>query len=466
MFCRGIVVEIKDNSLAMRKKESHESDYIEFRGECFRKTKGYWHGTHRVCSPRETLEKIRPYFKTVGLTRLANITGLDRIGLPTVISVRPNAAYLSVDAGKGFTLEAATASAAMECIERYHAEIVRVPEIEVPYDQLGGSYHVIPVGNLPLSKNSLFNAGRPERWTPGWDIANQCDVAVPTLMVTMECHRCKQSELISFQIGSNGLASGNHFLEALSSGLHEVVERDAVACHRVAEERLGCTIPRVRLETIEHPLVIEQLERLKAAQVQAVLFDCTLDTEVPTYMCYIYDLVSRNVGIYRGYGAHLDPEIAIVRAIAEAAQARLVYISGSRDDFFRYRYNRLKSGDNMTVIRRLEDVPATVDARQRKSQSTSTFEGDILAILKKLKRVGLYQVIVLDLTLPGFSVSVVRVIVPGLEGYMFDYYSPGHRALEFVRSKQETLRKGGQKDESCHFLGTIPTSVSSEKYTS
>ncbi len=76
---------------------------------------------HRTCSPQETISQIEPYFEKIGLTRLADITGLDRIGIPVILSVRPNSTFLAVDAGKGITPEAATASAAMEYIERYHA---------------------------------------------------------------------------------------------------------------------------------------------------------------------------------------------------------------------------------------------------------------------------------------------------------------------------------------------------------
>jgi YcaO-like protein with predicted kinase domain len=80
-------------------------------------------GTIRQISPRETIERARSVFANVGITRVANVTGLDSIGVPTWIAVRPLARSLSVSQGKGLTHELAVASAVMECIEFHHAEM-------------------------------------------------------------------------------------------------------------------------------------------------------------------------------------------------------------------------------------------------------------------------------------------------------------------------------------------------------
>jgi ribosomal protein S12 methylthiotransferase accessory factor len=406
---------------------------IRFRGQSHTARKEFWEGTQRIRSPAETLEIIRPYFRRIGLTRLADITGLDRIGIRTVLSIRPNSAYLSVDAGKGFTLEAAMVSAAMECVERFSAETAELPCTRASYERMAAEHDIVPFGRLPLAKHALFRPTWSARWTLGWDLIAQRDVAAPTLLVAMDSYYVRQSELNPFQTGSNGLASGNNFLEAVTGGLLELVERDAVACQRVAWERLARPIPRVRLDTIEHPAVRDLLERFATAVVTVVLFDCTVDTGIPVYMAYIYDERSRHVGIYRGYGAHLDPGIAMVRALTEAVQARSIFIAGSRDDFFRHDYLRLKQGDDAASIQRLQKVPAEVDARARASLATETFEGDVTVILDRLRAVSIDQAVVFDLTKPGFDdVSALRVIVPGLEGYMFDYYTPGPRALAFL----------------------------------
>ncbi len=50
--------------------------------------------------------------------------------------------------------------------------------------------------------------------------------------------------------------------------------------------------------------------------------------------------------------------------------------------------------------------------------------------------VGLRNAVVFDLSRAEYPVAVVRVVVPGLEGYLFDYYAPGPRARTFMKGNQ------------------------------
>lgn len=434
--------------------------FINFRDRAYHAAKRYWHCTHRTASPKETLERVRPYFKSIGLTRIANITGLDKIGIPVTISIRPNSYSVATSSGKGTTLEAAIVSAAMESIELYWAETIDLPEINIPYTQLAENYQVIPLEKLPLRENSLFKVNRAEQWCLGWDIVNQNEVAVPVQIVSMNYHRFWYKDftsLGSFDMGSNGLASGNHFLEAVSSALFELIERDAISCHLEAFMKgygmPGYHMPRVCLETIESPVVLELLAKFEAAQVVPILFDCTVDTEVPVYRSQVYDPSGQTPSSH-GYGAHLDPEVAMVRSLTEAAQTRAILISGARDDIFHQYYTALRLQRNSgSEARTLESNPPTVDARVRTSQATSTFEEDIEIILGKLKQAGLNQVIVFDLSPPEWDISVVRVIVPGLEASFHTNYNPKQRAIAFAESKLSTVVKpkaGGIREADTH----------------
>ena len=82
---------------------------------------------HRSVEPSETFAKANAVGKLAGITRLANVTGLDRVGVPVVMAVRPNSRSLSVFQGKGLTLELAKISALMEALETFHAESLRLP---------------------------------------------------------------------------------------------------------------------------------------------------------------------------------------------------------------------------------------------------------------------------------------------------------------------------------------------------
>ena len=79
----------------------------------------------RAVDPKETLERVEPLMKKAGITRLADITDLDRIGIPVFSAIRPSAetGAISVYNGKGMTKEVAKVSALMEGYERYSAEV-------------------------------------------------------------------------------------------------------------------------------------------------------------------------------------------------------------------------------------------------------------------------------------------------------------------------------------------------------
>jgi ribosomal protein S12 methylthiotransferase accessory factor len=414
--------------------ESGESPPIRYRGETHRCQKGFWQGTQRSIPPAETLERIRPHFPSLGITRLANITNLDCIGISVTLAIRPNAATLSQGSGKGFFLEAALASAAMEAIEVFHAEEPELPTFQLPYEHLSGNR--IAIEDMLFTKHHLFTPWWPYRWTMGWDLINQEEVAVPWWLVHMGWHPLRERDLNVFQVTSNGLASGNNLLEAINAGLFEVIERDAVACNRVAWASEKESPPVVELKSIRSDKILDLMDRLDRAGVGLVVFDCTVDTEVPVYMAYVYDLRSPSLGVYRGYGAHLDPEIAMIRAISEAAQGRLIYIAGSRDDVFRHSYLRLKQPDDSPLVSAMQALTPSVEFGSHPSEATPSFEGDTHVALRKLQRAGLRQAIVVDLSRPELPVNVVKVVVPGLEGYMFDFYTPGRRAKAFAKRRQ------------------------------
>lgn len=416
---------------------------IRFRGRTLRAAKCFTAGTHRCVAPEETLERIRPHFSTAGITRLGDITGLDRIGIPTIVSYRPNGRTLSSAAGKGFTVAAAQVSAAMEAIELHHAENLRIPALRASYAELARDA-VIPEERLPYSRNALFRRDHPEWWVQGWDVVGQREVFVPHAAVAMVRHPGQQPLWSNpFVLDSNGLASGNHLLEAAVAGLLEVIERDATTCHMLATHRTGHRMPRVQLETVEYPLVLDLLERLRQAEVGPVLFDCSVDTEVPVYMAFLYDERMRNVGMGAGFGAHLDPEIAMVRALTEAVQSRVVYIAGARDDVFRNDNDHYKVKDNEREVARLQSGPA-ITARPRPSDATASFEGDLHVLIEKLARVGLEQVILTDLSHDEVGIPVVRATVPGLEGYASHLYTAGPRAAEVCRKLAEQDAEAGR----------------------
>lgn len=406
------------------------SSDVHISGLRYTADKGFYHGTQRTAPPEQTLDRIRAVAPRVGLTRLADVTGLDRIGIPTVVGYRPNSPTLTVSGGKGFTTLAAMVSAGMEAVEIWHAENLQHEVLIETHAALADLAITVPEQHLPLTGNSLFDRDRPEPWVMGWDLMTQKAVAVPYAIVSMgNTTHFTSKRWMPFAAGSNGLAGGNHILEALAAALYEVVERDAIAC--AAGVGSGMT-QRVELDSITDPLVRSLIDRFDAAEVSAYLFDCTVDTRIPTYMSVVADRLDPAMGLYRGYGAHLDPSIAMIRALTEAAQARLLLIAGSRDDYFTrdQRMNRFM-GDSRRGY--FDAIPAVASADRHVSGATSSFGEDVTIVLDRLRSAGLESAIVVDLTHPDLEIPVVRVVVPGLEGYMFDYYRPGPRAKAYAR---------------------------------
>ena len=382
---------------------------------------------HRAVAPEATLARVQGVLRRVGVTRLADITRLDRIGIPVMIAVRPRARGLSVDSGKGTTPVDAIVSAAMESIERWHGEEAAPPSWIASWEDVERRHETIPFAILPRTAWSPLSPRWPLSWTLMEDVVDGAQVAVPLDLVVLNSRSTSPLDAGMLQRSSNGLAAGNDGAEAIVSGLLEVIERDAVTSLLHAHIAGGVALPRVVVESVAWPRPRALLDRYADAQVLPVVYDCTApDVGVPTFMVDLLDLRDRHVGTYRGYGAHLEAEVALTRALTEAAQSRSVFISGARDDIFRDDLARLQRADGEAALAVVRSRAATVDASAVTDAGPVAEALDVL--VGRLADAGLRRVLTLDLTAPGMPVSAVRVVVPGLEGYRLDGYRPGERA--------------------------------------
>jgi ribosomal protein S12 methylthiotransferase accessory factor len=328
----------------------------------------------------------------------------------------------------------------MEGIELFHAESTTLPTRFEPYAAIAERHPVLPLEHLPLTRHSLFSPRIPERWTFGWDLIQQQRVAVPVDLVALGGRTQDPTHLFSFYSSSHGLACGATLVEAIVVGLLEVIEHDAVACWRVAADRFGQSIPRVRLETATgFPLVVRILDQLERARLRPIVYDCSVDTEVPVYWALLYDTTTRSVGVAEGSGAHVDPEVALVRALTEAAQARAVAIAGARDDCFGRDLMRIRLTDSRRRTELLESQPPTVDLRVRRSVASPAFGTDLEYLLGRLIQIGVTNVVAVELTQSEYRgvLSAVRVIVPMLAGPGFEDGHPSPRAEAFATRMAE-----------------------------
>jgi ribosomal protein S12 methylthiotransferase accessory factor len=176
------------------------------------------------------------------------------------------------------------------------------------------------------------------------------------------------------------------------------------------------------------------IARFAQAGVLVGVWEITSDVGLPAFVCRVVDAQPnpfRPLYAAEGAGCHRSAAIALLRALLEAAQARLTLIVGSRDDWLRHEYARAL--DPAYVERRRAEIRAEHPQRRFTTAPYAggeTFADDLRYGLEQLRAVGITQAIMVDLSRPEFAVPVVKLVVPGLERLAGGHgFVPGSRAL-------------------------------------
>lgn len=376
-------------------------------------------GTHRCVSPEVTYAKARASATRCGVTRVADITGLDTIGIPVAAAYRPNARSLSVAQGKGLDTLSAKVSALMEAIELWHAESIRLPLLLGTEAELRRERRLVDTSRLP--RTSLGD-GDPQGkllWVAARDLAEGGECWVPLEIIHADYTPPVPTGGGCFLSSSSGLASGNHPIEATLHALYELIERDAAALWRGRAGARAST--RLDLGTIDDPDCRVLLERFEQANAPIAVWNLTSDLGLPTF--YVEVAPSEScAAVAGGQGCHCSKAVALARALTEAAQSRLTIISGARDDL---------SDDAYSSAAAPPLAGASIDYRSVPSLEHDTLNRDLEYVMARLARQGLEQVLVVDLSHAEIGLPVVRVVVPGLEGMLeAPGYLPGPRARQ------------------------------------
>jgi YcaO-like protein with predicted kinase domain len=399
--------------------------------------KVYRSGTHRIRTPQSTLGRLSGLLPVMGITRIANVTGLDCIGIPVVMVCRPNSRALAVSQGKGLDLDSAKASGLMESIESYHAERVHLPIKFASYNELKFTHKLIDVQKLPRPKHSRFHDDLSLPWIEGEDLIGGGRCWLPFEAVHTDFRLPPQSGSGAFFHSSNGLASGNDWLEAVSHGICELVERDSTSLW-YAKNSEARARTRLDVRSIDDPDCIDLLDRYRRAGVAVAVWETTSDVGLPSFDCLI---IERNLDRIRplaaafGAGCHVVREVAFLRALTEAAQSRLTSISGSRDDRDRGMYERAHQWDTLCELHAFitnEEGPLR-SFRDVPTFPSNSLEEDVTLQLNSLRAAGIGQVIVVDLSRREFEIPVVKVVIPGLEvPHRMAGYTPGTRSAAML----------------------------------
>jgi YcaO-like protein with predicted kinase domain len=400
--------------------------------------KGYRNGTHRLVEPAETVARVAPFLSTMGITRVANVTGLDTIGIPVVVACRPNSRSVAVANGKGLDLAAAEASALMEAVEAYHAERITRPLKLGSHEEVGATHRLVDVAALPRHTSSLYHPDLPLLWVEGYDLLQEEPLWIPFEVVHTNYTVPLPAGSGCFVMSSNGLASGNHLLEAISHGICEVVERDATTLWELSGEVVQRRA-RVDLASVDDPACRAALAKYERAGIDVAVYETTSDIRLPAFLCTILDRHDPLRRFFRadGMGCHPAREVALLRALTEAAQTRLTIIAGSRDDIFAEDYEQLRQPDTARVFQaRIEGPGSARDFQEVPTWEGDSFEADVACELDQLRVAGIDRVVIVDLTRPDVGLPVVRVVIPGLEYWLAaPDYKLGARARARLASR-------------------------------
>ncbi|WP_320774014.1 YcaO-like family protein [Streptomyces sp. CRN 30] len=367
-------------------------------------------GTVRARDPEDTWRALVPRLADYGITRVADLTGLDHLGLPVWVAHRPTAAALTVSQGRGATSRLAAVAAAMEAVERWHAEQQPTVDVHGNAGEIGLDHPLdaLPLRVPPQSMRDLRGLGRvPQDWTAGQGLLTGRLLHVPSGLVSRAPGPLWAPGL--WRATSTGLACGNTWHEAVAHGLFEVIERHAL---HVDEQAGGHLRTPVDPDSVESPYARRLVDRLDDRGALVRLYSVGNAFGLPVCLAGVWS--EDYPAWFVGAGCHLDPHIALTRALTEAAQARLTSIAGLRDD--------LPSRAVFT-----DPQPADPPSREQPSNWTAllrtwptpadyTLADLVRTAAERLRRVTTYEPVAVTLSRPDAPVDAVKVVAPGARG--------------------------------------------------
>ena len=326
---------------------------------------------------------------------------------------------MSVYAGKGPSKEHAKASSIMEAVERYSAEMQDEKTVIRSYD----SDECLNPEELILPKNSY--SGEKIEWSSGFNVKTGKKILIPSNAVFHPYNTENVHHL--FLSNTNGLASGNTLEEAIFHGMMEVVERDSWSLFEAFKDEKA----EVNCDNTENSYIKDLLKKFDDANVSLKLINLTSENDIATIGAVSEDLSFKDPALLTlGIGTHLDPEIAVIRAITEVAQSRATQIHGTREDTTRANLLRETGYERMKRLNKhwFRESDSVIDLNDINDYSGDSFKEDIDVTMKLLEKSDVYDAYYVDLT-RHINIPVVRSIIPGMEVYSVDTSRVGKRLI-------------------------------------
>jgi len=404
-------------------------------------------GGHRSVTPDQTLTRLEPLISPV----TGIIPHIEKVSAPEAMHVYVATQVLSrpaVDlranrlsgsschaAGKGSSDAQAKVSCLAEAVERYScgyfgdeprrnaraaelAERVLHPAHLLQFsdaqyrnrDDVNAAIVVTNFNWVPVR----FDQEREIDWTPAWSLTFEERVWLPTAFCYFGYPVAGDHDFC--QADSNGCAAGNTIEEAILQGALELVERDACALWWYNRLRR----PGIDLDSFGDAFLDDIVAEFDRRGRDLVAIDLTTDVGITVVVAISW---RRREGdrIFLGLGSHLEPRLAISRAISELNQAAVFDFIERQDTEHAEprqsgyaRWLREATIENQSYLcptprsfRRIDDFA---------NHSRANIRDEVEWCIARLRTNGL-EMVVLDQTRPDIGFPVARVVVPGLRHF-------------------------------------------------
>lgn len=242
-----------------------------------------------------------------------------------------------------------------------------------------------------------FGADAVIDWTPVWSLVSGTKRLVPLSYCFSDTPDPEAAQVCVHN--PNGSAAGGCFEEAVLQGLLELIERDAVAIwwyNRV--ER-----PGVDIASFREPYFDALRHEYESIGWRLWAIDIAHDLRIPTFAALACDARHERFSI--GFGCHLDPCIALQRALTEVNQLLDVDAKAPPP------WDREKLSSDRFLYP-CADLPQTDSTTWPPIGGTDLRE-DVELCVTRLSTLGM-DTLVVNKTRPDIGLSVVQTIVPGL----------------------------------------------------
>ncbi len=407
-------------------------------------------GGHRVCTPHETVERLEKHVSPFlgAITSLYNLTEPgDEVTHSYVaghnFAMFSHSTYVlrrsvrGLSGGKGRSDIQAKASAMCEAIERY-CGVWRGDEFVIKSDYNSISDQAIHPNELLCFSKSQYDTREewnklqygglqlvPEpfdtssniSWAQVWSLTHDNPKYVPAAY----CYYGNPDGASSAfcYSDSNGNAAGNTLEEAVLQGLLELIERDSVALWWY--NRL--CVPEISLESIEDPYVEVVAEYYESKKRDLWLLDITSDLGIPSVVAVSKRNDHPKQDIVMGFGAHVDPKLAAMRAITECNQflpmlakrdssGNTIYDVDDREALLWWESSSVEVDQYLVPNKEVSPI----DLSTKVSYEEDDITKEILHCVGAIEAIG-SEVLVLDQSRPEMELRVAKVMAPGLRHF-------------------------------------------------